>query len=117
MDKARKYFSVGKRRERFPYLVIMIVYMNLGNSYTYTGEYEKGEEALTESMRIAEENGDDTYQFSLLCLKSTLYWRTGRRDYAYEHLDELVDMAGSGKSISDYRQNITEFFDLLSDMK
>lgn len=117
LDKARKYFSVGKRRERFPYLVIMIVYMNLGNSYTYTGEYEKGEEALTESMRIAEENGDDTYQFSLLCLKSTLYWRTGRRDYAYEHLDELVDMAGSGKSISDYRQNITEFVDLLADMK
>lgn len=117
LDKARKYFSIGKRKERFPYRVIMIVYMNLGNSYICTREYEKGEEALMETIRIAQENKDDTYRFSLLCLEATLYWRTKRESSAYEHLDELVDMVESGQSISDYCQNITEFVELLADMK
>lgn len=117
LDKVNRYINVGKRREKIHYRVLIVAYLNLGGSYIYTGEYEKGEEALLEAIRIAKENEDTNYQFSMLCLQATLYWKTGKKSYVYEHLDELVDMAGDEERINDYRQNITEFIDLLAEME
>lgn len=117
LDKARKYLSVGKRKERFPYLVLLILYMNLGNSYTHTGQYEKAEETLQIAIDIARENEDESYGFPLMVLESALYWKTDRKEWVYEHLDEMMDMVAKGEHINDYTQNITECAELLTDMK
>lgn len=117
LEKARKYLDSGKRKERFPYVIPLVLYMNIGNSYIHIGEYEKGEAALMDAIHLAEENKDDTYGFALLCLRSFLYWKTDRKEFVYEHLDEMMDMVIDGTYINDYTQNITEFAGLLTDME
>lgn len=83
----------------------------------YRKALENIQEALLEAVRLSEENKDTTYKLSMMYLLATLYWRTGRREYSYEHLEEMMEIAGNANCVGDYTQNIVEFVELLKEMQ
>lgn len=95
----------------------LITHMNLMKSY---GEIDRLEDALAELVKL--ENCDksirkEMYYYSYLTLKSRLYWSIGKKEYVYDHLDELVRGGINDMNAADYVEDMQDLCGLLKDMR
>lgn len=114
-EKAWNALISSNYNEKNKYLKLcMILHLNMGSSYGYLGENKKSEQHLLAANRIMNVVDElQIYCFTAEYLLSQLYWKLGKKDYAYQKLDSLLDMAENREVFSDYYQDIKEFNKLL----
>lgn len=95
----------------------LITHMNLMKSY---GELDRLDDACEELVKLekcSKDVMDGMYYYSYLTLKSRLYWSIGRKEYVYEHLDELIKGGIDDSNAADYIEDMSDLCALLKDMR
>lgn len=116
-DKAACYSEKCTKEELGSF--VDIVNMNLGAIKYKLGDYKA---ALEYAMQLDIKNesdddktatsGQESIRFSKLSFKCLVMWRNGYRDYIYENIENLVQMAIEGEGL-DYLENISYVIELL----
>jgi diguanylate cyclase (GGDEF)-like protein len=95
----------------------LITHMNLMKSY---GEIDRLDDACEELLKLEKYSKgimNGMYYYSYLTLKSRLYWSIGRKEYVYEHLDELIKGGIDDSNAADYIEDMSDLCALLKDMR
>ena len=95
----------------------LVTYMNLAVSYRQIRDYKNANRCIELSEPYMSCDGADTYKYSFLISKCQLYWVTGKRDYVYQHLGELLESGSNDSNAPDYVQDMRNLCSLLKQMK
>ncbi len=123
-QKAIYYFRCAEQRletaerrgdARYPYWCV-VNFLNLTESYCVTKEYERAEEYLNRAEQMLVGNVKDDYIYSFMLSKAQLYLKTGRKEYIYENLENLLECALADKNNVDFVQNMTEACGILLEL-
>lgn len=94
----------------------LITYLNLMFSYQELGQYEMAEKYLKIAEPFLGKETRDMHKYTFLILKCRLYWSTGRKEYVYAHLEELLECGTKNENTSDYVQDMKNACGLLMKM-
>lgn len=124
-EKAISYFSLAenalqkeacKADERYENWCL-VTFINLSSSYTTLKKSALAEKYLNLVFEYMKDEFVPDYYLAYLVTKMRLYWQDGKKDFVYQHVDELVEEAINNKNFADYVENISEVCMLLKGMK
>ncbi len=95
----------------------MVTFLNLATSYGELECFELSEKYLNKAAVYMKGDIAESHKYTFLIIQCRLYWCTGKKDFVYEHLDELMESGEQDKNTSDYIQDMLSLCDLLMKMK
>lgn len=95
----------------------LITHMNLMKSYGELDRLDDACEELHKLEKCSKSMINEMYRYSYLTLKSRLYWCIGKKEYVYEHLDELIKGGIDDSNAADYIEDMSDLCGLLKDMR
>lgn len=88
--------------------------LNLGVAHLRLGSLDEAEENLKAAMELADNTGDNTYTFTIMCGLSKIYLARGTEEYARGNLKSMMEFASLKLApLNDYMQDIISFIDIL----
>lgn len=96
----------------------VVSYLNIGLIYWHLKDYVNAEMNLIKAREYAANYHVTDYDFPMSIILTRIYYSMGNKEYAKEHLDELMAYASDEiVNLVDYAQDIMEMVDLLLEME
>ena len=95
----------------------LINYLNLSDSYSQLGEYKCAKDCLVKALPLLNGKAEKMYRFSYTILLTRLQWFTDEKQAARSHCSEILSLAASVDSVSNYVQIFRECVTLLKSME
>ncbi|MGN0352022.1 MAG: GGDEF domain-containing protein [Roseburia sp.] len=124
-QKAIYYFQQSREQLKMPEVKsdmrykhwCMISALNLVESYCMLMEYKEAEYYLKLADEVLEGEVKEDYMYTYLLSKFHLCLKTGKEEFVYSHLEELLECAAKDKNNMDFVQNMTEVSSILLQIK
>jgi diguanylate cyclase (GGDEF)-like protein len=95
----------------------LVTYLNLMESFLMLDNLEEAETYRKLVEPLMETDAGKDYKYTFLIAKCRLFWQLGKKDYVYEHMDELLASGVDVINTSDHVQNMTGLCALLKHME
>ena len=123
-DKAIEYFQRAAdmlkkpecMKEKRYEIWKQVSYLNLAKAYIEEKMYGLAEEKIEEAKKFVIDK-TNPYYYSYLVMECRLYWNMGKKDAAYQRIDEILEYAGKTENVSDYEEDMKDICSLFRDMK
>jgi diguanylate cyclase (GGDEF)-like protein len=95
----------------------LVTYMNLMESCFALDRLKEAEKYHDLAKPLMETAAGKAYKYSFLIGECRLFWQMGRKEYVYEHMDELLASGADVLNTSDHVQNMKELCELFKKMQ